>query len=116
MIHGCPCCGGVECVRATTSARVTVGLTVTDRSHRAGELQVPVVLNVPLVWLADKTTEQIAEAMFTGTNHPYRETLDGLAGWVGRNWRGTLRSVSVGDTVTFGDTRLACDHTGWTPA
>lgn len=121
---GCPCCGGTECVRPTTSARVTVGLTITDRDnnyvptmdgYRPGAAQDMIVLNVPLIWLRELTGEQIAEALFIGTNHPYRETLHGLDGWVGRTWRGG-RSLSVGDTIMFGDTRLACDHVGWVPA
>jgi hypothetical protein len=95
----------------TLSARIDLGLTKSDRAgnyipscdgFRAGAeqeifeyyVEVPVGMRV----------EEIAEAAFEATNHPYPESLTGVAGalaaLVEDDRLTRMRSLSVGDTVT----------------
>jgi hypothetical protein len=65
--------------------------------------------------------ETIVEAVFIATNHPEPESLRGMSGAVYRAIRDTgyrgeqagHYSISVGDTVTIGETTWACERFGW---
>lgn len=109
-----------------SSTRIVLGLTRTDRianyipamdGYRDGADQERYVLHVPTEALRGVTLEQVAEAAFTATNHPFPESLTGLAGLIAVEVadarRVSLRSLSTGDTVEMGDVRAICQPTGW---
>lgn len=108
---------------------VTIGWTKPDRAkgysnfdgYRIGAQQhtETITLDVgdteqPVARLA----EVIVEAVFTATNSPYEEP--GMAGQIraaiaatGYRGQGAHYSISVGDTVTIGETMWACERIGW---
>lgn len=110
------------------TARVTVGLTESDRDanyvpsmdgYRDGATQQVVVLDLPLRAFNGEVEMTIAEAVFVATNAPGREYMSTdlqRAIWDRVEVRRTvdMRSLSVGDTVTFGDVRVVCERAGWT--
>lgn len=110
----------------TETVRITIGFTKTDREsnyvpmmdgYRAGAEQELVVVDMPRA-LLPVVIAQTPELFFGVTNAP----LDAIQASprmsrmhehfvsVGQTFP---RSISVGDTVSYGDERWACARRGW---
>lgn len=101
-----------------STARLTVGITDNGfRPYTQGDPQDAYDIDVPTDLLTGLSPEEIAEAAFVATNHPEPYNLTGLASWIARAVaparKTHMRSLSVGDTVSFGDTRMVCEPAGW---
>lgn len=107
----------------TETLKVVIGFTAAalDRSYvpqldgyRPGALQQEVELHCRVVPTAQHT--DYAEGVFEVTNAPYLPT-QGAAGAVADAVTALStrlpRTLSVGDTVTVGDVKLACLSAGW---
>jgi hypothetical protein len=110
----------------TRAVEVTIGWTKSDRDndyssfsdgYRRGADQHTETIRVEVP--ADRDAEDIAEAVFFATNAPYldpasREGKILAAIYAnGYHGEGAHFSLSTGDTVTVGDTMLACARFGW---
>jgi hypothetical protein len=113
---------GVQHRMSTTYTTVTVGLSESDRDdnyfpmmdgYRPGVAQQTVSIAVEDALLL--APEAMAEAVFHASNAPTIDPANPLHRTLRAGLRG-YRSVSVGDTVTIGEVRLACERTGWSVA
>lgn len=112
------------------SREITIGWTKNTEASRAqgyvsffdgyreGAAQHEETITVGLP--SDWTPEQVADAVFEGTNRQDDCDSNSPAGRIyaavqatGYRGREAHFSLSVGDTVTLGEVRLACESVGW---
>jgi len=109
----------------TRAVQVTIGWTKSDRDRGYSSFDGYVrgaaqhVETITVTALATADAQSIAESVFMATNAPYIDpaTFEGqiLAAIYanGYHGEGAHFSLSTGDTVTVGDTMLACARFGW---
>lgn len=109
-----------------TTTTVYLGLSQSDQREnyypmidgwRPGVTQTQVAIVVPTEAVADRSIDEVAEALFVATNHPAPLEAGGLATVLAEALSDQdlrPRALSVGDTVVCGPAAVACDRSGWT--